>query len=185
MPALHAHFVKLSSPESDRSGKEKSKYSGVAKKLQSWFVVAEACMLKDALRSLKQLSLYMQGDGASVLDAHMHVNATKLQMLALKDGNGKSLIKFVSNFEDSGTFKGLNIQKSPTDEAKFLTLRNQFFQALHDNISACFPATGVMSAASVLVKASWPEDPLKRVLYGEAEVASLCKQFAITGTEAA
>lgn len=108
-----------------------------------------------------------------------------MQLLALEDGNGKSIRKFVSIFENSGTFKGLRIQKSETDEAKFCTLRNQFFQALHDNISARFPATGVMSAASVLVKASWPEDPIKRVLYGEAEVASLCKQFAITGTEAA
>ena len=55
-------------------------------------------MLKDALRSLMQLSLYMQGDGASVLDAHMHVNATTLQLLALKVGNGKSLRKFVNIF---------------------------------------------------------------------------------------
>jgi hypothetical protein len=48
MPALQAHFVKSSSPKSDRSGKEKAKYSGLAKKLQSWFVLEEACMLKDA-----------------------------------------------------------------------------------------------------------------------------------------
>lgn len=60
-------------------------------------------MLKDALRTLKQLSLYMQGDAASVLDAHMHVNATKLQLLALKDGNGKSVRKFLGSFENSGT----------------------------------------------------------------------------------
>jgi len=142
-------------------------------------------MIKDALRSLKQLSLYMQGDGASVLDAHARVTATKLQQLGLKDGNGKSLMKFVSSFEDSGTFKGLRIEKSATDEAKFVTLRNQFFQAVCDNISARFPATGVMEFAGVLIKATWPEDPVKRELYGEAEVVRLCKQFAITGTEAA
>jgi hypothetical protein len=43
----------------------------------------------------------------------------------------------------------------------------------------------MMLDASVLVQASWPEDPLKRALYGESEVASLCKQFSITGNEAA
>ena len=185
LPALYEHFNKLSSPESDRSGKEKSKYSRLAKKLRSWFVVAEACMLKDALRSLKQLSLYMQGDDASVLDAHMHVNATKLQLLAFKDGKGKTLLKFLSCFESSNTFKGLCIEKSASDEAKFITLRNQFFQALHDNISSRFPATSLMSAATVLVKATWPEDPLERALFGEAEVAYLCKQFAFAGAQAA
>ena len=66
-----------------------------------------------------------------------------------------------------------------------MTLLEQFSQALHDNISARFPATGVMSAASVFDKDSWPTDPLERVFYGDAEVASLCKQFAITGKEAA
>ena len=37
----------------------------------------------------------------------------------------------------------------------------------------------------MFVKASWPQDPLKRALYGESEVASLCKQFSVTGKEAA
>jgi len=36
-----------------------------------------------------------------------------------------------------------------------------------------FPATSLMSAATVLVKAAWPEDPLQ--LFGEAEGACLCK----------
>jgi hypothetical protein len=142
-------------------------------------------MLKDALRSLKQLSLYMQGDYASVLDAHLHVNATKLQLLSLKEGNGQSLGKFVCSFQDSGTFKGVTIKKNDSDEAEFVKLRNQFFHALHDNISARFPANGMMLDAGVLVQASWPEDPLKRALYGEREVASLCRQLSVTGDEAA
>jgi hypothetical protein len=79
--------------------------------MQSWFVIAEACMLKDALRSLKQLSLYMQGDDASVLDVHLHVNATKLQLLSLKEGNGQSLGEFVCSFQDTDTFKGVTIKK--------------------------------------------------------------------------
>jgi hypothetical protein len=37
----------------------------------------------------------------------------------------------------------------------------------------------------VLDKASWPDDPLQRALYGEAAVARLCKQFCITGNDAA
>jgi len=38
-----------------------------------------------------------------------------------------------------------------------------------------------MSAATVLVKAALPEDPL----FGEAEVACLCKQVVFTGAQSA
>jgi len=41
-----------------------------------------------------------------------------------------------------------------------------------------------MSAATVLVKAAWPEDPLQRALFGKAEVACMCKQVVFTGTQA-
>jgi len=42
-----------------------------------------------------------------------------------------------------------------------------------------------MSAATVLVKAVWPEDPLQRALFGEAEVSCLCKQVIFTSAQAA
>jgi len=42
-----------------------------------------------------------------------------------------------------------------------------------------------MSAVAVLVKAAWPEDPLERALFGEAEVACLCKQVVFTGAHSA
>jgi len=43
----------------------------------------------------------------------------------------------------------------------------------------------LMSAATVLVKAAWPDDPLERVIFGEAEVACLCRQVVFTGTQSA
>jgi len=52
-------------------------------------------------------------------------------------------------------------------------------------LSSRFPATSLMSAATVLVKAAWPEDPLQRALFGEAEVACLCKQVVFTCEQAA
>ena len=53
--ALYAHFSQCASPGSERASKEKSKYIGLVKKLQSWLFVSETCMLKDALRCNKQL----------------------------------------------------------------------------------------------------------------------------------
>jgi hypothetical protein len=63
---------------------------------------------------------------ASVLDAHLHVSANKLQLLSLKEGNGQSLGKFVCSFQESGTFKGVTIKKNDSNEAEFVKLRNQF-----------------------------------------------------------
>jgi len=42
-----------------------------------------------------------------------------------------------------------------------------------------------MSAATVLVKAAWLEDPLQPALFGKAEVACLCKQVVFTGAQSA
>lgn len=52
-----------------------------------------------------------------MLDAHTHVKATKLQLIALTDGKGKTLLKLVSCFECTDTFKGLRSAKSGSDEA--------------------------------------------------------------------
>lgn len=41
-PALLQHFTQCSSKQSDKSGKEKSKCNGLAKKLQSWLFLAES-----------------------------------------------------------------------------------------------------------------------------------------------
>ena len=59
------------------------------------------------------------------------------------------------------------------------SFRLQFFQALYDHIGQRFPCTDLLAAARVLKQSQWPEDPLKRSLYGEADVASLCKAFDI------
>ena len=42
-----------------------------------------------------------------MFDAHMYVNATKLQLLALKDGKGKTRLKFLSCFDRRNTLRVL------------------------------------------------------------------------------
>ena len=84
-PALLAHFTKCACLETGgRTSKEKSKYKGLLMKLKSWFFVSEACLLKDALRCLKQLSLYLQSHEANVLHAASHVDDTINKLQALK-----------------------------------------------------------------------------------------------------
>ena len=84
-PALLAHFTKCACLETGgRTSKERSKYTGLLMKLKSRFFVNEACLLKDALRCLKQLSLYLQSHEANVLNAASHVDDTINKLQALK-----------------------------------------------------------------------------------------------------
>ena len=45
--------------------------------MKAWLFLAEAAMLKDALRELKNLSLYFQRDNASVVDAMTQIKITQ------------------------------------------------------------------------------------------------------------
>ena len=84
-PALVAHFTKCACLKTGgRTSTERSKYKGLLTKLNSWFFLSEACLLKDALRCLKQLSLYLQSQEANVLNAASHVDDTINKLQALK-----------------------------------------------------------------------------------------------------
>jgi hypothetical protein len=84
-PALISHFTKCSCTfGSDRSAKEQSKYRGLVGKLKSWFFVSETCLLKDALRCLKQLSLFLQSRDASIINAAGHIDDAINKLQALK-----------------------------------------------------------------------------------------------------
>lgn len=142
-------------------------------------------MLKDALRCLKFLSLYLQGDKASVIDALVNVQCCQRKLVAMKVEAGPSLQKFIDGFDADGCFKGIEIVQNATDYQKFSELRAKFFEALHDNLDQRFPTGTLLSAAGVIDKSCWPEDPLKRALYGEKQIATICKQFQVPSAEAA
>jgi len=91
--ALHVHF-KHAASDMSRTSTERSKYQGLLTKMKAWLfvgIVAEASMLKDALRELKNLSLYFQRDSASVVDAMTQIKVTQERLLALKETEGKSI----------------------------------------------------------------------------------------------
>jgi len=176
--ALFVHFTKRAN--SYRHNKEKSKFSGLAKKLQLWSFIAEACMLKDALRCLKQLSLYLQSRKATVIDAQTHVDDVKGKLLALKSENGKTLGKFLASFESDKHYHNVEIVKKEGDEEQFKTRRGQFYQALHDNIQQRFACNDLLQTARCLGRSSWPADPVKKALYGKFHVASVSKSLGFS-----
>jgi len=84
-----------------------------------------------------------------------------------------------------GCYKRVQVIQNEGDDQKFNNIRRQFFQALHDNIRQRFPCTDLITAARVLCKETLPADPLQKALYGESEIAKLCKSFNINSKQAA
>jgi len=178
--ALFKHFSDLSDPpQSTRSSKEKSKFRGLANKLQFWFLVSETCMLKDRLRVLKQLSLYLQKNEANVISAMGHIDSAKEQLLALKVQPGKTLAKFWRNYDNDGHFHDVQVVQTENDVHKFEGFTGQFLQALYDNLCQRFPCTDLLSVAQALCPQSWPDDVLQKALFGQNEIAFLCKTFKL------
>jgi len=128
-PALHSHFVQCAT-DNTRSSKERSKFSGLAGKMQSWFVVAECVLLKDTLRLLKQLSLFFQSDTSTVINACAHISVVREKLLALKENCGKTEQKFKALYEMTSKYKVVLLCKTNADERKFCQLKIQFCQAL-------------------------------------------------------
>ena len=114
-----------------------------------------------------------------------HISDIRMKLLAMKETNGKSLKAFCDGYDKDGLYKTIQIVMCPSDKQHFTSLRCQFFQSLHDNISQRFPDTNLLKASSILNKETWPVDPLERALFGESEVGSLCKQFNIPSLQAA
>jgi len=139
-------------------------------------------MLKDSLRTLKQLSLFFQSNDANLVNATIKITQAKAAILAMKDFPGKSLRNMWDICESTGSFKGVVLKRTDDDFSNFSSLRNQFYQCLLDNITERFPCTETLKLANVLNPASWPTDDLERTLYGCREVATLCKQLSFPST---
>jgi len=79
----------------------------------------------------------------------------------------------------------MQIVQNSSDLGKFSQMRCQFFQSLVDNFEQRFPAADFLQAVVCLNPLMWPQDPLKRALFGESSVAELSKCFGLTSAEAA
>jgi hypothetical protein len=112
---LFQYFTACALTESGRPSKECRKFKGLANKLQQWRFVSEAAMLEDALRCLKQLSLYLQGSETNVINALHHVNDIKDELLALKERDCETLAKVTKNYVEDGFFN-VPLKRTELDE---------------------------------------------------------------------
>ena len=98
-------------------------------------------------------------------------------MQAFKTESGQTLHKFLACYQRDQHFHNVEIIKKDGDEEQFQSKRSQFFQALHDNIKQRFPSTDLLQAASCLNQSFWPSEPIKKALFGEAQIATLCRSL--------
>jgi len=178
-PALCNH-LQAAAADSSRSGPERAKCKGLLSKLTSWQFLTELAMVKDALRLLQELSLYLQRERASAVDALYRVEALTKTFLAYKSQSGQTLQKFLSGFNETKTFKGTPVPE-PTEKqmSDFDTLCKRFYQSLADNVSSRFSEAGLLAMAKVLCPSVWPDDETDKMLYGDKELASLAKLLGL------
>lgn len=111
----------------ERSVKEASKCRGLASKMSNWMFVSQLCMLKDALRTLKHLSLFFQSIAANIMVANERIQQSKASLTAMKSLPGKSLQKMWADFDLGGSYKGVKLTKTNADSDNFDSTKNNFF----------------------------------------------------------
>ena len=176
-PALYKHFSEQAS-SADRSGAEKAKFNGLAKKMATYTFISEIGLLKDLLRELKTLSLFFQSRSANITEAYARIRLTMVSVQSLKNTDGKSLGKYHSKVRVEKSFKGVSITCSDAQIKEFEQHRLQFCQAIDDNLNYRFEeAVDAVKMCEVLDERSWPRDEEERVAYGQNQVRKLAKSL--------
>jgi hypothetical protein len=159
----------------DSTPSDRSKYKGMMSKMSSRLFVAEVTMLKDALRVLKQLSLYFQNQQADVVEVHSRIVHAMVVIESFKEKRGISVQKFIDTFKATGAFKGVRLRKCDNDNKKFLSMIKQFNQGLYDNMKQRFSTNNFLIKVQIFDKSNWPDDSVEKALYGERNMQAICK----------
>lgn len=173
--ALSQHFQTASEDQS-RNGKDRSKYVGLKRHMETTGFVTDLANMKDVLRELSTLSLDMQRRDMSVPEAYAAVDnkVAYLEALCNLDKPGKSLKKAMEQIESNKSFKNV-----PLTESVPKIKRTQFFQAVVDNLKARFPDDGLVEMLKPLEPSNWPEDEDHKILYGDQEMFKLAKLLSL------
>lgn len=178
LAALQSHMDFLSK-DGSTAVKDRAKFSGLHRKLQTWKVVAELGLMRDAVHELSRDS--------SVLTVGVHLEVLLRALTAMKEICGSTLRVIVDALTESNhsdetqsdspllTIPGTQATiRNPSEKeaAGFETFRKQFLQGLVDNIRKWFP-DGLLKTVQVLDCTTWPEDDVNRALYGDLEVMEL------------
>ena len=171
--ALSQQFHDESANQS-RSSKDRAKYLGLLKHIQTTRFVTVLANMKDVLRELSDLSLDLQRRDMSAPEAHaaVHSKVAYLQALCNLDKPGRSL-ETAQNQMENKTFKHVQLSENA---AKIH--RQQFLQAVVDNLKGRFPDDDLVQMLQPLESTNWPEEDHK-ILYGDQEMVKIAKLLSL------
>ena len=184
LAALQKHMDLLSN-DCSILGKEKAKFSGLGKKLKSWLVVSELALMRDALNELRRFSLHLQHRDTTIMMVGAHKEILLRALESMKETCGSTLEVVMNATADYEKLKDNNsncclvlnsnaivTKPSTKEENDFGQFKKQFLQGLIDNIQERFPDS-LITAVDVLDSTTWPQDDVKRALYGDKEIMEL------------
>lgn len=171
LPALVAQFQEAAA-NSTASSKDRSKATGMLRRLQSWAFLVEVALMRDILCILQSFSLYLQSRSSSVVQVKSRLDTALKTLEAMKTVSGPSLADVEKEIARNGSFRSITATRVSSDEDTFHTTRVQFIQSLIDNIVARFPDE-ILRAGAVLSVSSWPQEENAKALFGDREVIDL------------
>jgi len=193
-PALYSHF-KLASTDALREGRERSKYSGLAKRLSSKQFVQNLGLMFDALTELADLSLEVQKRSITLPVAHRAIGRQVAVFEAMCCNSGPRLQE-ADNALTLSLFKGVPLHNG--SKCDVLIKREQFFRSLANNmknrlltvqsshVSVSDNADAIryetlINQLKVLCPDNWPDELASSscTLYGEDDVMSLAQRFKV------
>jgi len=132
--ALHLHFTTKASHPSTES-REKAKFSGLAKKLESAIFIENLGLMYDALEELSDLSLALQRADINLPVANKLVSR-QVKVFAARKTTESGFYKEACDAVEIGLFRGVQVVDTASNSKQREIPKAQFYQALADSIAA-------------------------------------------------
>jgi len=176
-PALYSHLIQASQ-DKFRDGKIKSKYSGLSKRLGSIQFLLDLALMCDVLFEISQLSLDLQKQDMSLLQADVLIRRTIRVIESLKTMNGNYFSEAVKAKEKM-IFKTVVLSNN---EKITCINKNQFITSVVNNLNMrLIPNEGeekiILEDFQIFDKKLWPSEV--EIRFGEKEIQRICDRFCI------
>lgn len=176
-PALYNHLVQASK-DTLRDSKTKSKYSGLSKRLGCIQFLLDLALMCDILFEISQLSLDLQKQDMSLLQADVLIRRTIRVIGSLKTMDGKYYSEAVKAKEKM-MFKTVVLS---SNEKIICINKNQFITSVVNNLNMrLIPNEGeekiILEDFQIFDKKLWPSEV--DIRFGEKEIQRICNRFCI------
>lgn len=177
--ALAAWFLQASN-DTSRGSKERSTFTSLHTHLTSEYFVANLALMYDCLDELASLSLALQSNSITIIEAHNKVVLARQALEALKDKAGVYESKIPTKFSI------VQLRKHVKGSIKIP--RAQFIQAIIDSIDArmfCNITSEkdlygeLINHGKILDKSGWSEENIGSPVFADDSVRYLCEKLGL------